>query len=599
MENSDIKYEKALMILLIFIVTISIFQMSRLGILKNIRNTVNKGHETSETFGVISDPKIKKLVPSVAIITDRDNPYNLSIMTGIKQYIEHMGFSINYVEKEEDLNLSPYDMVIVTLNDFDEGYFLNTIMEFVGEGKSAYFPYLPFDKDIYSANLRALGVIERVYEFYNTSEIEDKTGVLGTVGEIYTIPRGVDGKTKVRLSSKAEVLMTTEQTPVFWSIGYGKGKFFVGNLDFLAGSESRGILSYALYEGIFAREGKSMIQPFYGITTTVIMDLPIPLYVHKSEMLSELGVDQDTFTLVYFYKKFIDISEEYGDKISLSYTVDYTEIFNKEFPETLKKSQFMLYAAETIDTGGELITGGYTNHPLGEKNELEEIGYFVPWKNQSQMKESFTVSRSYVNDFFKNYRIASYIPPHGRIGEGPLSNISKLSPGIETIINRYKVEYSDQLLGDFRMINDGKQYLYTLTSENGAAYWGAVNSINSLGITSYGFHSFQMLTEDMTYENFENDIEKSYEWQNVYGLKKMTPREATGSLKQYQKMDFRFEETQEGIQFEIDHMVKNSSFMLRTKNTPISGDARIEKIGNQYIVFPYSAKGIIWWEELQ
>jgi hypothetical protein len=243
--------------------------------------------------------------------------------------------------------------------------------------------------------------------------------------------------------------------------------------------------------------------------------------------------------------------------------------------------------------GGDILSGGYSNHPLGLKGELEQIGYFIPWKNKKQMKESIEVAKSYLDDVYKGYPLSSYIPPQGRIGQESLSRIDDLFPDVETVINRYVIEYPDQLLGDFTTLNDGNQYLYTITSENGAAQWGTMNAIGSLGISSFGFHSQRLYTDAIDFQDFTADVERAYELEQAYSLEKKTPGQAAEMVEQYQNMTFNYEQDAQGLEYEIDFFVEGSAFLLRSEKTPVSDDAEIKSIGNYHIIYPDFSKGYI------
>lgn len=82
------------------------------------------------------------------------------------------------------------------------------------------------------------------------------------------------------------------------------------------------------------------------------------------------------------------------------------------------------------------------------------------------MQESIQVAARYLEDVQQGYIATSYIPPQGDfIGSETLSRIAALFPDVETVLNRYVIAYLDQLLGDFTTLNQGNQYLYTLTTK--------------------------------------------------------------------------------------------------------------------------------------
>lgn len=597
MTNHEIKFAKTLVILTIFTAIIMVFQLSRMGILDNAEydQTANEG--SLPVVAKLQESTIQKDAPMIGILTDEGDPNKKHLVEGMEQYLVHLDYQYEYIDVSEVSKLDQYDMLIVFLTDFDEGQYMNAVMAYVRSGKFAYFPYLPFDKNLFSSNLRKLGVIESNYEDFSIEHIQDSGGVLGVANETYGIPRSVNLSIKLRLAAECDILLESDGNPLLWSMDYGEGSLLVSSSEFLAASESRGVLAYALYKGVFQPNDDAMVQPFYNVSTTVLQDVVLPAKINDSPILSQAGVDQDTFTLNHYFKLFKDISESYGDKISMSYTVDYSELFNEKLPETLQKSQFRLYTSQVLEMGGEILSGGYSNHPLGLKDELEQIGYFIPWKNNEQMKESIEVAKSYLDDVYKGYPLSSYIPPQGRIGQESLSRIDDLFPDVETVINRYVIEYPDQLLGDFTALNNGNQYLYTITSENGAAQWGTMNAIGSLGISSFGFHSQRLYTDSIDFQDFTADVERAYELEQAYSLEKRTPGQAAKMVEQYQNMTFNYVQDAQGLEYEIDFFVEGSAFMLRSEKTPVSDDAEIKSIGNYHIIYPDSSRGYIRWKE--
>ncbi|HEX5351390.1 MAG TPA: DUF2194 domain-containing protein [Trichococcus sp.] len=597
MTNHEIKFAKTLMIVTIFTAIILIFQLSRMGILDNSEYDQTAKEESVPAVEKLEESTIQKDAPMIGILTDAGNPNEKYLLDGVAQYLEHLDYQYEYINLSKVSDMEQYDMLIVFLTGFDEGQYMNAVMEYVRSGKFAYFPYLPFEQNSFSSNLRKLGVIESNYEDFSIKQIQDSGGVFGEANETYDIPRTVNLSIKLRLAEECEMLLESEGNPLLWSMDYGEGTFLVSSSDFLASSESRGVLAYALYQGLFQPNDKAMVQPFYNVSTTVLQDIVLPDKINDSHILSQTGVDQDSFTLNHYFKLFKDISESYGDKISMSYTVDYSELFNEKLPETLQKSQFRLYTSQILGMGGDILSGGYSNHPLGLKNELEQIGYFIPWKNKEQMKESIEVAKSYLDDVYKGYPLSSYIPPQGRIGQESLSRIDDLFPDVETVINRYVIEYPDQLLGDFTTLNNGNQYLYTITTENGAAQWGTMNAIGSLGISSFGFHSQRLYTDSIDFQDFTADVQRAYELEQAYSLEKKTPGQAAKMVEQYQNMTFNYAQDAQGLEYEIDFFVEGSAFMLRSEKTPVSDDAKIKSIGNYHIIYPDSSKGYIRWKE--
>lgn len=597
MIKHEIKFAKTLVILTLFTAIIMVFQLSRTGILDNTQydSTANEG--SLPVAAKLEESTVNKDEPMIGILTDKGDPNKKYLVDGTEQYLLHLDYRYKYIDVSELSNIDQYDMLIVFLTDFDEGQYMNAVMEYVRSGKLAYFPYLPFDQNLFSSNLRKLGVLESNYEAFSIEHIQDSGGVLGEANEIYGIPRTVNLSIKVRLAAESEILLESEENPLLWSMDYGEGSLLVSSSEFLASSESRGVLSYALYKGVFQPNDDAMVQPFYNVSTTVLEDIILPYKINDSLILSQTGVDQDTFTLNDYFKLFKDISKSHGDKISMSYTVDYSELFNEKLPETLQKSQFRLYTSQVLAMGGEILSGGYSNHPLGLNGELQQIGYFIPWKNKEQMKESIEVAKGYLNDVYKGYPLSSYIPPQGRIGEESLICIDDLFPDVETIINRYVIEYPDQLLGDFTTLNNGNQYLYTITTENGAAQWGTMNAIASLGINSFGFHSHRLYTDSIDFQDFAADVERAYELEQAYSLEKKTPDQAAKMVEQYQNMIFNYTQDTQGLEYEIDFFVEGTAFLLRSEKTPVSDDAKIKSIGTYHIIYPDSSKGYIRWKE--
>jgi hypothetical protein len=597
MKNNEIKFAKTLVIVTLFTAIVLVFQLSRMGVLDTTREGQAAREEPVSAGEPLGALTVETDTPLIGILTDGKDPNKDYLIEGTAQYLAHLDYQYEYIEDSKVSELQQYDMLLVFLTNFDDGVYMSAVMEYVRSGKFAYFPYLPFDRNSYSSNLRKIGVLESQYENFSIDRIQDTGGVLGEADAVYEIPRTVDMSIKVRLAKDSELLLASEGQSLMWSLPYGEGNFLVSSSEFLASSESRGVLAYALYKGLFQPNDKAMVQPFYNVSTTVLEDLVVPAEIRNSAILAQTGVDQDDFTLNRYFRLFKDISETYGDKISMSYTVDYSELFNEQLPETLQRSQFRLYTAQVLASGGEILTGGYSNHPLGLAGELEEIGYFIPWKNEQRMQESIQVAARYLEDVQQGYTATSYIPPQGRIGSETLGRIAALFPDVETVLNRYVIAYPDQLLGDFTTLNQGNQYLYTLTTESGAAQWGTANAIHSLGISSFGFHSYSLLTDTVDFQDFSTDVQRAYELEQAYGLEKTTPAQAAERVRQYQNMTVHYAQDAQGFTYEIDLFIEGAAFLLRAEKTPVSEDAEIKSIGDMHIIYPKSPKGHIQWEE--
>lgn len=590
--NQHIKIGKSVLVLVVFTVIIAVFQISRMGLLKNTRDSVNETYSAKTEFKEVT-PQLQTKQRRVGIVGDNKDKNKVYIQEQTQQYLEHLGLEYTVFEPYTEKSFDGYDLVIVFIKDFDDGDMLYELMRYVKSGGQLYFPYLPLDDDSYLSSLRLLGVVERNYEDFKTYEITDEKGIFGQSGRSFAVPAGISGQAKVRLSSECELILSTEDMPCFWKMAYGNGRIFAGSLEYLAGTQSRALTAWVLYETLFKINEEAMISPYYGISTTILEDFPVSSYVLKSKILDELKVSQDVFLQNYFYRIFLDIYRQWGDKISLSFIVDSGEEFNEKFSNTLKRSQLMMYSGEILDTGGEIMTGGYANRPIGLDGELEKIGYFIPWESRERMKSAFDICFDYVDEYYSEYEVVSYVLPQGRIGRQTLENIDDVFPKIETVINRAYTEYPDQLGGDFKEINGERQYLYTIMAENGMALWGNVNSVLSLGIASNGFLCSELLYGDLTFEDFSNDVNAAYEWLSDYPLRKMTPREAQGALRDYQDTDIQYVQEDNCLKFELRHWSDGMAFMLRTECIPRSKDCTIEKAGNIYIVYPQKSSGSI------
>lgn len=594
--KQHIKIGKSVLILSVFAVIIAIFQISRMGLLKDTRESANEAYSAGTLLKEKESPQLRTKERRIGIAADNKDKNKAYLLEQTQQYLEHLGLEYTMIENFTEKSLADYELVIAFLKDFDDGETFYELTGYAQKGGQLYFPYLPVDDDSYLSSLRILGVVERSYEDFAAYEITDEKGIFGESGRSFAVPAGILGQAKVRLSSECETILSTQETPCFWEMDYGGGRIFAGSLEYLAGMQSRGIMAWVLYETLFKINGEAMISPYYGISTTILEDFPVTSYMIKSQLLDELKVGQDVFLQNYFYKLFLDIHKQWGDKLSMSFVVDTGEEFNEIFSRTLKRSQFMMYSGEILDTGGEITVGGYTNRPIGLDGELEEIGYFIPWKSRERMKEAFDICFDYVDEYYSGYRVVSYVLPQGRIGRQTLAEIGDVFPGLETVVNRAYIEYPDQLGGDFKDINGGKQYLYTIAGENGEALWGSVNSVLSLGIASNGFLCRELLYGDMTFEAFSNDVKDAYQWLSAYSLRKMTPREAVGALKEYQSAGIQYIQEGSRLKFETNHWADGMAFMLRTEQFPQSKDCTIEKAGNVYIVYPKKSSGTIMLE---
>lgn len=599
MKHQDIRIGKSILILVIFSLIIAVFQVSRMGLLENTRGSLNLSYSADGAAlldaGQADAGQAGMELDSVEIgvYADGRDPNKSYLLQQMMQYLNHLPYEYTQLETINEAALKNCDIVIAFLTDFEDGDTFYRLMEYAKEGGKVYFPYLPVDEDTYLSNLHLLGVIERDYEDTTVYQITDEAGILGRADQLYVIPEGFFEQTRVRLSSSCRVLLSTEDTPCFWQLNYGSGMLYAGTLEALASAQGRGIAAWVLYDALFAAEDKAMVLPFYDISTTLLLDFPVPVYTTQSRVLEELQQDEDEFMQTSFYKLFLDWNVRTGEKISMSYTVNTDEEFNEIFRKSLNRSQFMMYSSEILDTGGELLTGGYTNHPLGLAGELEEIGYFIPWVSRDRMAESFDFALEYVNEYYSNYQVTGYVLPQGRIGRDTLSEISTLFPGVRTVVNRGKIEYPDQLLEDFTSLDEDEPYLYSIMAENGWALWGNVNSVLSLGIASQGYSCQELLTEQLSFSDFRADLLAAEEWLSQFSLRAMTIQEATDALREYQQASVTVSQQGQTLRFALHQWREGMAFQLRTDRIPVSQDCEILDVGGIYLVYPHQEEGVI------
>ena len=229
MKNNEIKFAKTLVIVTLFTAIVLVFQLSRMGVLDTTRGGQAAREEPVSAGEPLEALTLETDTPLIGILADGKDPNKDYLIEGTAQYLAHLDYQYEYIEDSKVLELQQYDMLLVFLTNFDDGAYMSAVMDYVRSGKFAYFPYLPFDRNSYSSNLRKIGVLESQYENFSIDRIQDTGGVLGEADAVYEIPRTVDMSIKVRLAKDSELLLASEGLPLMWSLPYGERRPLTGS----------------------------------------------------------------------------------------------------------------------------------------------------------------------------------------------------------------------------------------------------------------------------------------------------------------------------------------------------------------------------------
>ena len=579
--------------LCLFLVFISVFQLSRIGLLDNSEHFTNA--ETGEYTTVANNTVLSNThqLGKIALIYDETAVDRLYVYENFESILSKYSIAFDTIDAADNYDLTGYDMLIVIIGNYENARILQDVFNFIEAGGTAYFPVVPVDSDSFRSVMGMMGIIEKSY-FGECKDIIDVKGLLGEKGKTYYFDTPLQIRYFVlRLRSDCDIYFEdSDGNPLLWKRPLGEGSIYMCNADYLSSYSSRGVISQILYEVLKQEKSQAFIYPLYMVSTQVLQEFPSANKLSDSKLLTEEGLTYDTFIEDRLWPLISEMNERYGAKTTAAFVMSYDENTEGDFNKSLlSNSSIKSYSIEVLRKGGEIAYHGYSYRPLGLKGELNNLGWFIPWKDMDTIEESLDLANDNFTSLFPNYELRVYIPPQGRVSSNVISNLKRMQPNVEVIVSPYERMYYDQINKDFERGSDGFFY-YSMTTDINGMVWNTVNSLVSLGISSFSVDANQMLLDEvLTWDKFEALITDSYEIIDGYtGLENMTVSEACAKIECVNNADYSYTETDTAIELRIDGWYSGMAFALRYEGALSDGNGySLEKyMDGYYIVRPES-----------
>ena len=588
-ENYHIKFSKTLLMLFLFLAIIAVLQLTRMGIINNTEKLINT---SLNNYQVSYDEAVSDNahdMGKICLIYDKTATDRLYIFQNFKSLLSKYSISYDVLYADEQADLQAYEMLIVIARNFDKAPILQNVFDYVENGGTAYFPIAPVDSDSFISVSNSLGIIEKSYKT-STASITDKKGLFGEPDTKYNFDTPVKTIFKMRLRSDCNVYFSDdENNPLLWSHALGSGQLYICSCDYLSAYESRGVIVNILYEILKEKKNKAFIYPVYSVATQILEEFPAT-YEVEGKILIDNGITYDAFIEGSFWPLIVELSKKYGAKTTVSYVLAYDESTGDDLKmNQLSGSALKTYATEVLKKHGEIAFHGYSMRPLGLDGELENIGWFIPWKSMDSIKKSFDFSKSALLEHFPNYVISTYIPPQGRISKNVEANLKELCPDLETVVAPYERLYPDQLTADFQKGENGLYYYSITTGENGIV-WNTVNSLSSLGVSSPDIDINEIiLSNNITFDTLKENMLIAQKKVSVFpDINYMTVKQAAKHISYCQNAKYSYTETGSSINLLINGFFDGISYALRTNSKIESTDdcTVIKYDEDYYVLYP-------------
>ncbi|QPC47733.1 DUF2194 domain-containing protein [Mangrovibacillus cuniculi] len=253
------------------------------------------------------------------------------------------------------------------------------------------------------------------------------------LGEDITVP---NSSLDVTLKEEAEVYITAEDVPIFWTYKYGEGKIGYWNGTMLHAKESRGLFlqSISLLPDKF-------VSTQVGASVFFIDDFPSPITTSDyDEIEKEYKESTTSFFRNIWWEEMKGLRSEFGLKYTHAFIGTYQDTHSIDAEELIELNErnFLFFGRDSLALGDELSLHGYNHQSLVTKDEPidPELGY-TPWKSQKAMEAATKDVMDMFDYFFPDYQVITYVPPSNVINDTGIRAIKSAHPPIQIISSLY------------------------------------------------------------------------------------------------------------------------------------------------------------------
>ena len=572
--DTTINAQKTILLLCLFLLVIVALQVSKMGILQN--NALFTQPEAAAVKAISSQAvgSNSHQIGKIALIFDQSADDREYIYLNFKNLLDKYALAYDCISASQSAVLDDYAMLIVLVGNYENAPILQSVFDSVEQGKTAYFPIVAQDSDSFLSVSGSLGVIEKSSKL-ECSSITDLGAMLSDAAATYELLEPIPLQYFLRLRKDCEVLFCDEsKNPLLWKRKLGNGSLYISNCDYLSSYASRGVIAEILYETLKQSADLSMLYPLYATGTLLLEEFPSGFTISSSEILNQEKMTYDKFIETHFWPMLTRLTRNFDLKTTISYCISYDDNTEENFEiSAFSSNDLKIYAAEILQSGGELALHGYNMRPLGLPGELTENGWFIPWQSIESIKTAFQLALTPAKALFPNYRITTYVPPQGRISDPVLALLPSIDPDLKVIAVPYDRNTQDQAVYDFQP-DSNQNFHYMLLSGLNGLTWQTLNSLKALGFASLSLNINQILqNSDLSFAELSQALTDVYALIASFpAIRQTTISGAAQQIQAVQAMQFSYSETEESISLHVSHGFEGMTFALRTKSRITSGD---------------------------
>ncbi|KJR98341.1 MAG: hypothetical protein VR68_10775 [Peptococcaceae bacterium BRH_c4a] len=586
----NISRKKILVILFLLMVLALLIQLARSHYIFSIQrnNALAIELDGRMIFNALPEDMInRKERDSYCVLFDSREPNSVVLKDNIIRMIDLMkkDYSLSDISKVNKLDLAA-DTAIICLKRLSDIPDMDYLMDFAEQGGSVFFATTPELGDNFYKIYRKIGIHEANEHVYTEGITMLNNVMLGSqglsVGSDFINNTSLTVVLDDRCRLHAESL---DKIPLLWDVPYGKGKIVVFNGTMLNVKGSRGLIA-----GTLSLLKEDYLYPIMNFKVVFIDDFPAPFpegYIDS--IYKEYGRSTKGFFRDVWWPDILRTGALYDIKYSGMIISSYN---NNVKPPFIPKSgqdttNLILYGRELLKNGGEMGIHGYNHQSLILKGEPMEhyvtsvLEYNV-WETWEDIKKSLDSSMQYFETAYKDYVIASYVPPSNVLGPTGRSLLKKSIPDLETIASIYFIDNeADAYVQEFEIAEDGivefPRLTYGYTNDD-INTWRIINGITSMGIVSHFIHPDDVLDMERNKDKPWSDLSKEFEaffkkvWDSFPWLRSMTVTGGSREARKFIESRTYIEYESNGIKGYINGFSGESYFILRTGKKASAGE---------------------------
>lgn len=551
------------------------------------------------------EQKDNNINPDYCIVYDQNS---IALKNNVEKTLEYMQQStIAYDIAEEKVKLDNCPTILLNTSSLEDLGTVQEIENYVLMGGNIFLMNL-LQKDQHFRLLYNKFGILNYGDYGNTTGIHMKSNVLvGTTGKNFLENSLEDVHLEVSLNNNANVLIeSTAQTPLLWSVGYGKGTFMVFNGSLLYEKASRGVIS-----GAISLMEKDFIYPIFNMKLFYIDDFPAPIAKSKNELIyDEYKSSLESFYQSIWWPDMLKTSRDFNILYTGTVIESYTDNVIPPFDDVVDKEYKYLisFGRELVKSGGELALHGYNHQSLTMNKEVSSYFGYKNWKSMSDMEQSIKELIDYTKQAFPTYELTTYVPPSNVLSEEGRQALINSWPELTTISSLYiNDSIGKSYFQEFEVSRDGIIELPRITSGymlTESDDWAIANTLTNIGVFSHFIHPDDVISKDRLsgswsemykeYNKFMQDINENYSW-----LRSMKASEAARTVASNLQTTTAIEKNKKGIKGSIDRYKNEQHYIVRTEkkmSNPIN--CVVEKIDKDtYILIALAAQFEVTLEE--